>query len=49
MRSGATVDNLPADWQSAPLSGVVIYVGAAPSMKKGDNVAYIGKIAEDGK
>jgi uncharacterized protein len=34
---------------AAPLSGVVIYVGAVPSMKKGDNVAYIGEIAEDGK
>jgi predicted deacylase len=34
---------------TAPLSGVVIYVGAVPSMKKGDNVAYIGEIAEDGK
>jgi hypothetical protein len=33
---------------TAPLSGVVIYVGAVPSMKKGDNVAYIGEIAGDG-
>lgn len=30
---------------TAPLSGVVIYIGAVPSMKKGDNVAYIGELA----
>ena len=30
---------------TAPLSGVVIYIGAVPSMKKGDNVGYIGEIA----
>lgn len=34
---------------TAPLSGVVIYVGAVPSMRKGDNVAYIGEIAEDAR
>lgn len=31
---------------TAPMSGVVIYIGAIPSMKKGDNVAVIGEIAE---
>jgi predicted deacylase len=30
----------------SPLSGVVIYIGAVPSMKKGDNVGYIGEIAD---
>jgi predicted deacylase len=30
---------------TSPLSGVVIYVGAVPSMKKGDNIAYIGEPA----
>jgi hypothetical protein len=32
---------------TAPLSGVVIYIRAVPSLKKGDNVAYIGEIVED--
>jgi predicted deacylase len=32
---------------TAPLSGVVIYIGAVPSMKKGDNVGYIGEIASN--
>ena len=32
---------------TAPLSGVVIYIRAVPSLKKGDNVAYIGEIIED--
>ncbi len=31
---------------TSPLSGVVIYIGAVPSMKKGDNVGYIGEIAD---
>jgi predicted deacylase len=30
----------------APVSGVVLYIGAVPSMKKGDTVAHIGAIAE---
>lgn len=30
----------------APVSGVVLYIGAVPSMKKGDNIAYIGEIAD---
>ena len=34
---------------AAPASGVVIYIGAVPSMKKGDNVAYIGELAQDGE
>jgi uncharacterized protein len=29
----------------SPVSGVVLYVGAVPSMKKGDNISYIGEIA----
>jgi predicted deacylase len=33
-------------WEVAsPISGVVVYIGAVPSMKKGDNVAAIGEIA----
>ena len=31
---------------ASPVSGVVIYVGAIPSMKKGDNVAYVGEIVD---
>ena len=30
----------------APVSGVVLYVASVPSMKKGDNISYIGEIAE---
>lgn len=30
---------------TTPVSGVVLYVGAVPSMKKGDNISYIGEIA----
>jgi uncharacterized protein len=30
---------------AAPVSGVVIYIRAIPSLKKGDNVADIGEIA----
>ena len=29
------------------VSGVILYICALPSMKKGDNVADIGAIAED--
>jgi uncharacterized protein len=29
----------------APAAGVVLYIGAVPSMKKGDTVAYVGQIA----
>jgi predicted deacylase len=29
------------------ISGVIVYVGAVPSMKKGDTAAYIGELAED--
>ena len=29
----------------SPVSGVIIYIGAVPSMKKGDNVAYVGELA----
>jgi predicted deacylase len=31
----------------SPVSGVIIYVGALPSMKKGDSIGYIGELAED--
>src|ERR1700691_1774658 len=29
---------------TAPVSGIVLYVGAVPSMRKGDNISYIGEI-----
>lgn len=31
---------------ASPVSGVIIYIGAVPSMKKGDNVAVIGEPVE---
>lgn len=31
----------------SPVSGVVIYIGALPSMKKGDSIGYIGELADD--
>lgn len=31
---------------TAPVSGVVLYIGAVPSMKKGDNIGYIGEIVD---
>jgi predicted deacylase len=31
---------------AAPVNGVVIYIRAVPSLKKGDSVAYIGTVAE---
>jgi predicted deacylase len=31
----------------APVSGVILVVCSVPTMKKGDNVAYIGEIGED--
>ena len=31
---------------ASPVSGVIIYIGAVPSIKKGDNVAVIGEPAE---
>ena len=31
---------------TAPVAGVVVYIGALPSMKKGDTVAYIGEIVK---
>jgi len=31
---------------TAPIAGVVLYIGAVPSMKKGDTVANIGEIAQ---
>ena len=49
MRIGYATDQFGekiADF-TAPLSGVVIYIRAVPSLKKGDNVAYIGEIVED--
>jgi uncharacterized protein len=32
---------------TSPVSGVVLYIGAVPSMKKGDNVGYIGEVVEE--
>ncbi len=32
---------------TSPVSGVIIYIGALPSMKKGDNVAVIGELVEN--
>jgi predicted deacylase len=31
----------------SPVSGVIVYIGALPSMKKGDSIGYIGELAED--
>jgi predicted deacylase len=31
---------------ASPVSGVVLYIGAVPSMKKGDTVAHIGELGE---
>jgi hypothetical protein len=31
----------------SPVSGVIVYICAVPSMKKGDTVADIGEIAND--
>jgi hypothetical protein len=30
---------------TAPVTGVVVYIGAVPSLKKGDTIADIGEIA----
>jgi len=30
----------------SPLTGVIIYIGAVPSMKKGDNIGYIGEVVD---
>jgi predicted deacylase len=31
---------------TTPVAGVVLYIASVPSMKKGDNISYIGEIAE---
>jgi uncharacterized protein len=31
---------------TAPVSGIVLFIAAVPSMKKGDNISYIGEIAD---
>ncbi|HLJ44963.1 MAG TPA: M14 family metallopeptidase [Bryobacteraceae bacterium] len=31
---------------TAPVSGVILYICSVPSMKKGDNVAYIGEVTD---
>ena len=31
----------------APVAGIVLYIDAVPTMKKGDNVGYIGEIGDD--
>jgi uncharacterized protein len=33
----------------SPVSGVIVYIGAVPSMKKGDTIAYIGELTEGPK
>ena len=34
-------------WEAtSPVSGVIVYIGAVPSMRKGDTVAYIGEMAD---
>jgi predicted deacylase len=30
----------------APISGVMVYIASVPSMKKGDNLGYVGELAE---
>ena len=30
----------------SPLTGVIIYIGAVPSMKKGDNIGYVGEVVD---
>lgn len=30
----------------APVSGVLIYIGSVPTVKKGDNLGYVGELAE---
>jgi predicted deacylase len=30
----------------APVSGVIVYIAAVPSVKKGDNLGYVGELAE---
>ena len=31
---------------TAPIAGIVLYIGAVPSLKKGDTIAHIGEIAK---
>ncbi len=31
---------------TSPIAGVVLYICAVPSMKKGDNISYVGEIAD---
>jgi predicted deacylase len=31
---------------TAPVSGIVLYIGAVPSIKKGDTIAHIGELAD---
>jgi hypothetical protein len=31
---------------TSPIAGIVLYIGAVPSMKKGDTIAHIGEIAQ---
>ena len=34
-------------WDAAsPIAGVVLYIGAVPSLKKGDTIAHIGEIGD---
>jgi hypothetical protein len=32
---------------TAPVSGVITLVSSVPTMKKGDNVVYLGEIGDD--
>jgi hypothetical protein len=31
---------------TSPIAGVVLYIGAVPSLKKGDTIALIGEIGK---
>jgi predicted deacylase len=48
MKIGYITDYFGANvWDiTSPVSGVVLYIGAVPSMKKGDNIAHIGELAD---
>lgn len=39
--TGQKIRDIPS-----PLTGVIIYIGAVPSMKKGDNIGYIGEVVD---
>ena len=39
--TGKKIADIPS-----PLTGLIIYIGAVPSMKKGDNIGYIGEVVD---